>query len=133
MEAENLWGLVFAATAWYHDTMLRLQVGGQFQRQNVLLLSAGGHHHGLGASLSRGVQVYASSTIRSARKHNVLGRDSEIAIAFTILRAQLDVEVELLTLTELAIIVFFRRGENLQQLDRACSLDILLNTTSTKG
>jgi hypothetical protein len=126
MEAQDLGGLVLAATTGDHHAVLWLKEGGELEREDVLFLCTGGQGHGVGGALARGVEAYPAGVVGLAGQDNVLGGDAEVAEALLVLGAQVDVEVELLALAELTIIVLLGRGEDFEVLC-VCEVDIVLN------
>lgn len=125
VEAQDLGSLVLAAATGNDHTVFRLQEGGELQGQNILLHCAGRGRHGVGGPLAGGVDADAASCVCPAREDDVFGGDAEVAVAFTVFLAELDVEVELLTFAELAVIVLLGGGEDLEGLC-ACEGNILL-------
>ena len=125
VEAQDLGSLVLAAATGDDYTVFGLQKGGELQGQNILLHCAGRGRHGVGGPLAGGVEADAASCVCSAGENNVFGGDAEVAIAFAVFLVELDVEVELLTFAELAVVVLLGGGEDLEGLC-ACEGDILL-------
>jgi len=125
VEAQDLGSLVLAAATGDDHTMFGLQEGGELQGQNILLHCASRGRHGVGGPLAGGVEADAASCVCSAGEDDVLGRDAEITVALAVFLVELDVEVELLTFAELAVVVLLGGGEDLEGLC-ACEGDIIL-------
>lgn len=116
MEAKDLWRLVLASTTRDNNSVLWLQECSQLERENVLFVCTRRSVHGISPSLSRGIEADLSSAVGPAGKDNVLGGDTEVAISIAVLGAQVDVEVELLALPELAIVILLGGGEDFEAL-----------------
>lgn len=128
MEAQDLGGLVLAATTGDDHAVLWLKEGGELEREDVLFLCAGGQGHGVGGTLAGGVEANPTGAVGLAGQDNVLGGDAEVAEALLIFRVEVDVEVELLALAELAVIVLLGRREDLEVLC-VCKVDVVLMDT----
>lgn len=118
VEPQDLGGLVLAATTRDHRAVLWFEVCGQLQRQHILLLCTRGDRHGVGRTLSGGVQTKADATsrVRTARQNDVLAGDADVAVPHAILVRKVDVEIELLPLAKLTVVVLLGRSEDLEVL-----------------
>lgn len=125
VEAQDLGGLVLATSTGDDHAVLWLQESGELQGQDILLHCASRGRHDVGGPLARSVEADATSGVGSAGEDDVFSRDAEVAVAFAVFFAELDVEVELLTFAKLAVVVLLGRGEDLQGLC-ACEGNILL-------
>jgi hypothetical protein len=125
VETQDLGGFVLAAATGDDHAVLWLQVGGELQGQDILLHCASRGRHDISGPLARSVGADATSGVGSTGEDDVFGGDAEVAVAFAVFFVELDVEVELLTLAELAVVVFLGGGEDLQGLC-TCEGNILL-------
>lgn len=106
--------------------MLWLKEGCELERQYVLFLCAGRQGHGVGGTLAGGVESNPTRAVGLAGQDNVLGGNAEVTEALLVLRVEVDVQVELLALAELAVVVLLGRREDLEALC-VCKVDIVLN------